>query len=189
MLHSNRFTAILDACVLYPAPLRDLLLSLAQSNLFKPKWTECIQEEWVSNLLEERPELSPDRILRTVNLMNEGFEDSLVLNYEEIIPSLNLPDPNDNHVLAAAIRCNADVIVTANLKDFPSDYLSSYDIEVQSPDQFIYHLIELDNRAALEALVAQSQRLKNPPQSLTDILATLENNGLTESVKLFRTLI
>lgn len=189
MLHSNKFTALLDACVLYPAPLRDLLLSLAQANLYIPKWSNQIQNEWVTNLIANRPELSIERLQRTINLMNEAFEDSLVENYNELIPSLKLPDPDDNHVLAAAIKSKADLIVTYNLKDFPQDYMSIYDIEVQHPDHFIVNSIELNSRIALGALVAQSTRLKSPPQSISDILDTLDKSGLTDSVSLFRTLI
>ncbi len=88
--------------------------------------------------------------------MNIAFPDANVEGYEELILSLSLPDPDDNHVLAAAIRCKADVIVTSNLKHFPKEYLTRYDLEPQDQDTFISNLTELETKLALDALVAQS---------------------------------
>ncbi len=189
MLHSGRFTAILDACVLYPASLRDILLSLAAAGLYKPKWSADIQKEWRSNLLDQRPELLPERLQYTCDQMNTAFPDAEVIGYEGLISALTLPDPGDNHVLAATIRCGADVIVTFNLKDFPQDYLDTYDVEAQHPDIFIGHLIELEPHLSLKALVDQAARLKNPPRTVSEVLDTLEDNGLTDSVAKFRALI
>jgi PIN domain len=98
------FTALYDACVLYPAPLRDLLIRLADTGLFRARWTNAIHEEWILNVLENRADLSRERLERTRDLMNEHILDSLVNDYEELIPMLLLPDENDRHVLAAAIR-------------------------------------------------------------------------------------
>ena len=132
------FTVIYDACVLYPAPLRDLLLELAISELFSAKWTETIHDEWVRNLLKSRPELE-ERLIHTRKLMNKAVPDSLVENFESLIDGLELPDANDRHVLAAAIKCNAQIIVTSNLKDFPTESLHPYGIEAMHPDEFIEH--------------------------------------------------
>ncbi len=118
MIHSPKFAAVLDACVLYPAPIRDLLLNLAELDLFKPKWTSFIQDEWLRNLLSNRKDLTREQLNKTIAAMNRAFPDSLVEHFEPLIDSLELPDPKDRHVVAAAIRVNADVIVTANLKDF-----------------------------------------------------------------------
>lgn len=107
-----------DACVLYPAPLRDLRMHLALSDLFPAKWTNDIHNEWIGDVLKDRPDLTLQRLERTRTLMNSHVRDCLVTNYEELIPALTLPDPNDRHVLAAAIRSGSDVIVTYNLKDF-----------------------------------------------------------------------
>ncbi len=182
MIHSPRFTAILDANVLYPAPLRDFLLRLAEMELYKPKWTDEIQEEWIRNVLLERTDLERAKLERTKDAMNSAFPDSNITNYEELIDNLNLPDDNDRHILAAAIRGKADVIVTFNLKDFPSDYLKSYDIEVQHPDEFIVNLISLDKSKSLQSLKNQVKSLKNPPQSKDQVLQTLANCGLKNSV-------
>src|SRR5438094_5200959 len=121
-------TVVLDACVLYPAPLRDLLLWLAVIGLYRPRWTEAIHQEWMENLIRERPDLSRDRLDRTRNLMNQSVPDCLVSGYEELIASLALPDPNDRHVLAAAIHAGAESIVTYNLSDFPAVTLATHGV-------------------------------------------------------------
>ena len=188
MLHSGRFIAILDANVLYPAPVRDLLLSLADEGLFSPKWSIEINHEWVRNLVKTRPELS-ELLHRTIEVMNTAFPDAQVENYETLIEVLELPDPNDRHVVAAAIRCRAEVIVTNNLKDFPVSQLSQYDIEAQHPDVFISNMIDLDPMTALKGLKEQVARLRNPPLPIEKVLNALNNCGLPESVSAFRGLL
>lgn len=127
------FTALYDACVLYPAPLRDLLMQLALTDLFRARWTDQIHDEWIRNVLENRPDLKPEQLERTRELMNAHVRDSLVTGYESLIENLELPDPDDRHVLAAAIRTRASVIVTFNLTDFPAEVLEPLGIESQHP--------------------------------------------------------
>lgn len=189
MLHSGHFTAVLDACVLYPAPLRDILLSLAYSGLYQPKWSDDIQREWSINLLKERTDLSQKNLESTMTNMNNAFPDAEVTGYHKLIVALELPDPNDNHVLAASIRCKADVIITFNLKDFPRNYLNTYNIEAQHPDTFINNLIDLEPGLSLKALVDQASRLQNPPRTVSDVLEALEKNRLKISVAKFRSMI
>ena len=117
------FTVIYDANVLYPAPLRSVLMFLAQTDLFRARWTLDIHEEWIRNLLLKRPDLSREKLEGLRDMMIDTIPDSLVTGYEPAIAGLNLPDPNDRHVLAAALRANAEIIVTANLKDFPPESL------------------------------------------------------------------
>ena len=125
MAGSARYTAILDACVLYPATLRDLLLSLARDGLFHARRSERIQDEWVRSLLKRRPELEEAALRRTCELMARAVPDSVVKGFEDIEPGLQgLPDPEDRHVLAAAICGHADAIVTFNLADFPASALA-----------------------------------------------------------------
>lgn len=131
------FTAVFDACVLYPAPLRDFLMWLALTDLFKARWTDQIHDEWSRNVLKNRPDLTFAQLTRTKNLMNQNVRDCLVIGYEDLVNGLELPDADDCHVLAAAIHCNADVIVTFNLQDFPGHALAVYGIEAQRPDDFI----------------------------------------------------
>jgi predicted nucleic acid-binding protein len=184
MIHSSRFIAVLDANVLYPAPLRDYLLRLASLELYKPKWTNDIQEEWIRNLLINRPDLKRENLELTQNAMNSAFPDANITNYEELISGLQLPDEKDRHILAAAIRGNADVIVTFNLKDFPPDYLRLYDIEVQDPDEFISNLISLDKHNSENALQNLIKSLRNPPKSREEVLETLAKCGLTNAVSM-----
>ena len=174
------FTALLDACVLYPAPLRDLLIRLGLAGIYRPRWTEEIHDEWIRNLLERRPELS-DHLQRTRTLMNEAIPDCLVTGYETLITGIELPDPNDRHVLAAAIVGRADVIVTFNLTDFLKHRLEPFRIEARHPDEFIRHAIDFAEAAALSAIKQHRAALKNPPKSASEYIETVSTQGLPTS--------
>jgi predicted nucleic acid-binding protein len=184
----TNFTAIYDACVLYPAPLRDFLMELALTDLFRARWTEDIHQEWIRSLLKNRSDLSESQLLRTRDFMNANVRDALVTGYEPLIPGLSLPDPDDRHVLAAAIRCNADVIVTMNLKDFPVETLALYDVEVQHPDEFILNLLDLQPIRVCGAAEKQRQRLRNPAMDTERYLANLLSQGLPQTVTRLREL-
>jgi hypothetical protein len=134
--------------------------------------------EWSRNLLANRADLKAPQLQRTATMMNLAFPDADVEDYEVFIPTLTLPDPDDRHVLAAALRSQADVIVTANLKDFPVPYLRTFDIEVQHPDEFIGNLIDLNPAKALEAFRQQVARLKNPPITAAQVLDNLRKSNL-----------
>jgi len=157
-------------------------MHLAMTGLFRAKWTNEIHEEWIRNVLEERPDLTRDQLERTRDLMNEHVLDCVVENYEGLIPSLELPDQKDRHVLAAAIRGKADVIVTFNLKDFPDEELNKYDIEPQHPDEFIHNLFDLDSNAVVDAVKRQRASLKNPPIEVAQFLSTLQKQHLAKTV-------
>jgi predicted nucleic acid-binding protein len=176
------FTAVYDACIFYPAPLRDLLLRLATTGLFRARWSDQIHDEWMRNLLNDRPDLDAAKLQRTRNLADAHVLDCLVEGYEQLVPSLTLPDPDDRHVLAAAIRCGADVIVTFNLKDFPASSLDPFGIEAQHPDEFVGHLFDLDQAAIVRCVRDQRASLKNPPQSASELLDTLLQQGLPQTV-------
>jgi predicted nucleic acid-binding protein len=170
--------AFLDASVLYPAPLRDLLLELAVSDLYRAKWSNAVHDEWISALLRTRTDLTRERLERTRELMNAHTRDALVTGYEDLIEVLTLPDPNDRHVLAAAIKGRADLIVTANLKDFPAEALDRWGIEAQHPDEFLTHQFHLSQPVFLKAVKTVRLRLKNPPKSVEEYLDTLRAQGL-----------
>lgn len=174
MIYSSNFIAILDACVLYPAPVRDLLLSFADVGLYKPKWTSEIQDEWMRNLLLNRPDLSRQQLLSTVRAMDKAFPDANVERYKSFIKNLQLPDPKDRHVAAAAMRSNANAIVTYNIKDFPRSILDKLDIEVQHPDVFLTNIFDLNPDRARGSFKHLVKRLKNPPKSATEVIATIE---------------
>lgn len=180
------FTVLFDSCVLYPAPLRDLLLQLALTDLFRAKWTNAIHDEWIRNVLANRPDLTRARLERTRELMNAHVRDCLVSGFEALIPALTLPDPDDRHVLAAAIVGRADLILTFNLKDFPARHTAPYRIEAQHPDELLVHLLGLDERRVCDAVRTCRQRLRNPAKSVESYLDTLAAQQLPETVSLLR---
>lgn len=180
------FTAIFDANVLYPAPLRDLLLWLATTGMFRARWTNEIHEEWIGSLLANRPDLHRDQLERTRQMMDAHADECLIEGYEVLIETLELPDPDDRHVLAAAIAGRVDVIVTMNLKDFPADVLGPFGIEAQHPDEFIGHLIDLSPAQVCEAVRACHQNLRNPPKMVDEYLDTLLRQGLPHAVATIR---
>lgn len=185
MAGSSQYTAVLDANTLYPAPLRDLLLSLAVDGLYHARWTARIHEEWVRNLTRNRPEREP-RLAALVELMNRSVPDCLVGNYEGLTAGVVLPDPDDRHVLAAAIAGHADAIVTFNLKDFPADAFDPHQIEAVHPDDFMLNQLELRPYEALAAVKKMRARLNRPPQTAAELIATLERSGLPASAARLR---
>lgn len=180
-MYSGRFTAILDANVLYPSFLRDLLLSLAEVYLYRPKWSEEIEDEWLKNLNKNRADIPASNLERTAILMNRAFPDAKVEGYITLIQSLTLPDPDDRHVLAAAIVGKADVIVTSNLSDFPNEELIKFNIQAISPDEFVLNLIDLDGGKAKNALENMQARRKNPPVTIEELINIMENRELKNS--------
>jgi predicted nucleic acid-binding protein len=186
MAGAARYTAVLDACVLYPVPIRDLLLSLARAGLYQARWTEQIQDEWIRNLLANRPDLSAEKLNRSRLEMNTNIPDCLIANHEKIINAIELPDPGDRHVVAAAIVGHADCIVTFNLKHFPIEALQQYNLEAQHPDDFIMNQFELHQVTALSAVAAMRARLRKPPRTAEELIATLEKRELLMTAKYLR---
>lgn len=174
--------ALYDACVLYPAPLRDLLMQLALTDLFQARWTDEIHDEWTRNVAANRPDISPANLARCRRLMDEHVPDCLVTEYEALIPTLTLPDPDDRHVLAAAIHGGAGLIVTFNLSDFPASVLGQYQIEAIDPDEFIVRLWDEAPTAVLRAMRLHRASLKRPAKSASEYLATLDQCRLPETV-------
>ncbi len=185
MMHSP-YPVVLDACVLYPARLRDLLMHLGLAGLYQPKWSAVIHDEWRRNLLLKRSDINPEALARTTDLMNLALPDANVTGFETLIEGISLPDPDDRHVLAAAIRSNADVIVTLNLKDFPSGVLAGFGIEALHLDDFISDLFDLNHSVALNAVRLQRNALKNPPMTTEEFLEMLLKQGLPMTVKALR---
>lgn len=179
MAGSARYTAILDACVLYPRTLRDVLLSLATADLYTARWTQAIEREWTNSLLRDKPEHA-QLIARAADLMRDAVPDCLVQDYESLIPNLQLPDPNDRHVLTAAIRGNADAIVTFNVKDFPQAALDAFDIELQTPDQFVLNQLMLHPVRALSAIKKMRERWQRPELSAVAMVDLFEKRQLPQ---------
>ena len=173
-----KIIAVLDACILYPPSLRDLLMWLASARVYAPRLTDEIHAEWIRNVLADNPEVTLAQLDRTRRLMNQVTPECLVSGYETYIPSVSLPDMNDRHVLAAAIEANATVIVTFNLTDFPVATLETYGIEPLHPDVFLSVLFDDSPELFLRVVQLHRASLKNPPKIAADYIETLRTNGL-----------
>lgn len=176
------FVVVYDASVLYPSTLRDLLIRIAQARLVQAKWTNKILDEVFENLRENRPELDPCALDRTRKLMVCAVRDCLVTGYEPLMAGLELPDPDDLHVLAAAIRARAQVIVTDNLKDFPRGHLAQWDIDPKSADEFVLDQIDLNAKIVWGCVQQIADAWRCPPGTTSDVLRSLERGGLVRSV-------
>lgn len=183
-----KFTALLDANVLYPAGVRDIFMELAVSDLFEARWTDDIHNEWIESLLKNRSDLRREQLERTRNLMDQHVRDALITGYESLIPSLHLPDPDDRHVLAAAIVGRCDVVVTFNLSDFPEDVLLPFGIEVQHPDKFLHSQFDLSPSLFQNAIATILHRINKtkrasgePPRLITDHLEKMSSWGLKQT--------
>ncbi|MEO7216786.1 MAG: PIN domain-containing protein [Gemmatimonadaceae bacterium] len=183
------FVVIYDACVLYPAPVRDLLLRIANTGIVRARWSERILDECFRSIIAQRPDLAPEALERTRRLMREAVPDCMVTGFEHLEDSLDLPDPDDRHVLAAAIRANAQTVVTFNLRDFPDHVLARYDIESKHPDEFVLDSLDLAPGAVVQCVTDQAGALRTPPMTTPEVLDTLRRLGLVRSVARFRELL
>lgn len=182
-----RYTALLDACVLYPLATTDALLSLATAGLFAAKWTARIEAEWIAALEERRPDLKC-RLDARRDQMREAVPDWEIPEsaWLACVGGLRLPDPGDVHVLAAALAGHADCIVTANLKDFPAEAVSPLGIEVIHPDQFIVAQWDLDQLVAVAAFKRMRARWKKPQATAEDFANAMERGGLPATAQRLR---
>ncbi|MET8145108.1 PIN domain-containing protein [Sphaerisporangium sp. NPDC005288] len=180
------FVVVYDANVLYGNTLRDLLIRLAMTGRLQAKWSERILDEMQRNLAADRPDIPEERLTRLRLLMNTAVRDCLIEGYEPLIEGLKLPDANDRHVLAAAIKAGAQVIVTSNLRDFPPEHLGSWGVEARSPDDFVLGQIGLDARVVWACVQQIADSRTNPPETVDDVLDALERAGLVESVAALR---
>lgn len=178
---------IYDACVLHPAPLRDLLIRIARAGLVRARWTDTILDECFRSIVRRRPELEAP-LKRTRELMVAAVPGCLVDGHEHLISSLELPDPDDRHVLAAAIRSGAETIVTTDLDDFPHDTLARYQVEARHPDDFLVDLIDVAPAVVLAVVARQAADLRSPPRSSEELLDLLERSGLPMAVARLREL-
>jgi predicted nucleic acid-binding protein len=182
MIPSVRFQAVLDTNVIYPLISRDLLFWFAHYDLYTPKWSKHIFDEWEEVMIRKGLNLSDAR--KRIAIVNSAFPEALVKNYKHLIPTLNLPDQKDRHVLAAAIKSNSNCIVTNNLKDFPQGVLDNFEITVISADDFLVNIIELNNEQAFSAFKEMVLNRKNPKMDKVEILSQLRRCGLTKTADL-----
>lgn len=187
MIHSIRFIAVLDTNVVYPVIIRDILLWFAYYDLYTPKWSEHIFDEWKKVIKEKGvfEEEANNRILK----MNLAFPDALVQNYKGLIKHLELPDADDRHILAAAIKTNANLIVTNNIKDFPEEYLQSFSLNAKTADDFLTDIIDLNQEQAIAAFKEMVLNKKNPKQDEFEVLNFLRNAGLKDTANYLHALL
>lgn len=178
LIDSARFTAVLDANVLYPVVIRDYLLWLSIYELYSPKWSSKLLEEFASIFDRKRLDISKDQVEKQITLMNKACPDALVRKYEELIPTITLKDENDRHVVAAAIKCNANVIVTNNLDDFPNDYLNKVGLTAMNPDSFIADMIDLSPERCCDAFREMILSKNKPPYEEHEYLEIIRRNEL-----------
>jgi hypothetical protein len=185
----SHFAAVLDACVLRPLPVADLLLRAAEARLYRARWSAQIQDEWARSVVRDRPDLDRTKLDARNAAMNRAFPDGCVAGHEALIDSVELPDVDDRHVVAAAIVAHAEVIVTYNLRDFPGPALARLGITSQHPDTFLRHLVDL--RPTVMARIARQiiADLRNPPVSVEQFLASLERQALPETTAALRELL
>ena len=181
------FIVIYDANALYPNTLRDLLIRIAQQpHLVQAKWTSDILSEMSRALRRNRPDITEEKVSRLCELMNSAVRDCLVENYQPLIEALDLPDPDDRHVLAAAIKVDAQVIVTRDRKDFPPKTLAQWDIRPKSPDDFVRDVIDLDSQAVWACVQQIVDSRTKRPVTVDDVLGELQRDGLVASAAALR---
>lgn len=185
----SNFTAVLDACVLFSASVRDTLLVQAESPvLYVPRWSEEILKETSRNLVKRR-NVPEEKAERLINNIRAAFPESCVTGFDNLLPAMG-NDPKDRHVLAAAVKCGAQSIVTFNIKDFPESALEPWCVEAQHPDEFLVHQFHLDPKLTIEKLHVQASRLKTQERQWTivDVLKKL-SEFTPEFVELVRSCI
>ncbi|MCL2736530.1 MAG: PIN domain-containing protein [Propionibacteriaceae bacterium] len=170
--------AFLDANVLVPVALADTILRSAERGFFLPRWSPTVIGEVARVVHRIHPEIPDTRIQTRLSGMDARFPDASVHGYESLLQTVELPDADDRHVLAAARLSGADVIVTRNLRDFPDDVLRQWGLEAVSPDQFMRDMLDLFPRPMLDIIREQAAHARRPPLSVNDVLASLERAGV-----------
>lgn len=176
MIHSVRFKCVLDTNVIYPIEIRDLLFWFAYYDMYTPKWSNHIFDEWKNVMI--RKGITEKEANKRVQKANLAFPDALITNYSGLIDSLKLPDQKDCHVLAAAIKTNANVIVTNNIKDFPKSYLASFGLTAKTADDFLTDIIDLNPKQAVKAFKALVLNRRNPDLNAYEVLEILRKQNL-----------
>lgn len=178
--------AVYDACVLYPFHLRNVLIQCAFDGLVAARWTDDIHAEWIRNLAANSPGTPVARFETTRDMMKAVLPDANVANHRSLIPSLSLPDPDDRHVLAAAIAGGAETIVTWNLKDFPAPQIAPHGIAAVSPDAFLSALHRAYPKALLSSIARARENLRRTTPSVTEFVDALECHGLVAFTSILR---
>lgn len=184
----STFTAFFDANVFFGARLRSLILYIAQTRLFRARWSDEVHEEWIRSVLARRPDLTADSLARTRQLMDSAVQDCLVTGYDSLVPTLILPDPDDRHVLAAALVTRASLIVTFNTADFPASVLAPLHLEAKHPDAFLVDQLSLQPSIVVEAIRQDFRHYLRPPLSFGEYIDSLSLAGIPKTAALLRDL-
>ena len=174
----STFTVIFDANVFFGTTLRSLVMELSKTGLFRARWTQGIHDEWIGAVRNKYPDVAVDRLRQASAQMDRAVQNCRVTGYEGIIPSLSLPDPDDRHVLAAAIVGHAECIVTFNEKDFPVEVLTPYQIHTCHPDKFLMDVEGLDDGILIDAARADLRHYRRPPLSVDEYADRLRRAGV-----------
>lgn len=195
-MFANRYTCVIDACSLVGVLRRNILLSLAEAEFFRVRWSQEILDETevaIAKIITKKSgdaSVGEKRGKLAVLAMDAAFDEAKVENYQHLLVlGESMPDPKDAHVLAVAIHTRASMIVTENLKDFPSNILQPHHVEAKSADEFIADTIELDKGRALSAISKMRLRFDRPDINPSDLLSQMEKNGLiatTDALKDFK---
>lgn len=177
----STFTAFFDSNVFFGARLRSLLLAQAQTGLFRARWSEDVHAEWMRAVVRSRPDLTLADLQETRAAMDRAVLDCLVADYRPLIATLQLPDPDDRHILAAAIAGRASVIVTFNERHFPEESLAPFGLHTRHPDAFLLDLESIDGAAFLDAVRWDLGHYRNPPVSVDDYVGRLRAAGVPKT--------
>lgn len=169
------FTVVLDACVLYPAHLRDTLLRLAERELYDARWSDDILDELERSLLRNR--LKQTSVNHMLAKMRSTFSEAKITGYQSLVASMTCHQ-KDRHVLAAAVRAKASAIATFNLRDFPRAALDPYEVDVIHPDEFLLDLLDLEPPLVIDDIREQAETNKRPPNTLEGLLDALTKAGV-----------
>ena len=174
---ADRFVVLRDANVLYPFRKRDVLLRFCEAGLFRVRWTDEIMSEWTQSLLKSRPDLESS-VTAQREKITAVFPEALVAGYEHLKSGLKLPDANDLHVLAAAIQCGAQHIITDNIRDFPATALEAYDMEAIEADEFLARTFDLYTSEAMTVLRELRAHYAKPPFTPSEFVLDLTAKGM-----------
>lgn len=178
---------VLDACVLYDAPVRDLLLRLGSEGTLEPLWSARILDECWRALAENRPDITADQMSRLRAALERAFPRACIATIRSF--GVSLPDHDDTHVLETALAAGAPVIVTYNLRDFPADLLQPHGVTAWHPDVLVTDILDANPSTVARVVTQQAAAMRRPPVTLERLLATLSEHGLHRSVARLRTLL
>ena len=172
--------AVFDACILYPFHLRNIIVQAAVDRLVEARWTDEIHDEWIRSLAADTPTIPTERIETTLRLMNDALPGATISGYEDLFPTVSLPDPDDRHVVAAAIAAGASIILTWNLKDFPAAALKKYGLRRHTPDAFFSGLYDNVPDLVVGSLANARRNLNKSRVSASDFIEILNHQKLTQ---------